>query len=462
MSLLPPELPGGLPWLGHALAFRRDPVALLSRARERFGEILRFRLAGTPVTVLTGPRANAAFFQAPDEQLSAKEAYRFTVPIFGRNVAYDASPEEMDEQMGFLFPALRDHRLRAYAQVMEEETEAYVADWGDEGEFDLVTAMNELTVFIAGRCLIGEDFRRGLSKEFAHLYHDLEGGVNLLAFFKPNLPLPSFRRRDRARARIVALISRIIATRRAAGVEGTDFLGTLMTARYADGRALSDDLITGLLLTIVFAGQHTSAVMGAWTGVLLLAHPSHLTRVLAEQREVLGGERAMSLEALRELVVLERCLKEAERMHPPLVMLMRRIARDFEYGGYLAAAGGLAMVSPAVSHRIPEVFPDPDRYDPDRFGPGRQEDRQHQHALIGFGGGRHRCIGSTFAYQQVKVIWSVLLRRFDVALARKEHQPDYSTFVPAPRRPCVIQYRRRRQGPTVGAMGARAVTGSGP
>jgi sterol 14-demethylase len=444
MSSLPPELPGGLPWLGHALEFRRDPVALLRRARERFGEIFRFRLAGTSVTVLTGPPANAAFFNAPDDQLSAKDAYQFTVPVFGKGVAYDASPEQMDEQMGFLFAALREHRLRAYAQVMEEEAEAYVEAWGDEGELDLPVAMNELTVFIAGRCLLGEEFRRALSREFAHLYHDLEGGMNLLGFFKPNLPLPSFRRRDRARARVVDQISGIIAARRASDVEQEDFLQTLMTARYADGSALSDDLITGLLLTIVFAGQHTSAVLGAWTGVLLLEHPQYLSRVLVEQREVFGSEWGMSLEALRQLVVLERCIKEAERMHPPLIVLMRKIARDFHYAGYVARAGGLAMVSPAVSHRIPEVFADPDRYDPDRFGPERQEDRAHQHALIGFGGGRHRCIGSTFAYQQVKVIWSVLLRRFELELVRHGHQPDYATFVPGPRRPCAVRYRRRR------------------
>jgi sterol 14alpha-demethylase len=125
----------------------------------------------------------------------------------------------------------------------------------------------------AWECLIGHEFRQNLSAEFAHLYHDLEGGLNLIAFFKPNLPLPSFKRRDRARVCIAQLISKIIADRRASGTEGEDFLQTLMSARYSDGTALSDDAITGLLLTIIFAGQHTSAVLAAWTGVLLLQHP---------------------------------------------------------------------------------------------------------------------------------------------------------------------------------------------
>ena len=132
-------------------------------------------------------------------------------------------------------------------------------------------------------------------------------------------------------------------------------------------------------------------------------------------------------------------------MYPPLVMLMRSILRDFSYQGQILAAGDLAMVAPAVTHRLPHIFREPDRYDPDRFGPGRDEDRRTQFALIGFGGGKHRCIGAGFAYQQIKIIWTVLLRHFDLELASGTYLPDYSTFVVGPRPPCILRYRRRRQ-----------------
>ena len=108
---MPPMLAGGWPWIGHALEFHRRPVDLLRRGRERHGEVFSFVLAGRRVNVFTGPEANAAFFRAPDDQLSAKEAYQFTVPIFGRGIAYDTSPEVMGEQLGFVFPALKDERL---------------------------------------------------------------------------------------------------------------------------------------------------------------------------------------------------------------------------------------------------------------------------------------------------------------------------------------------------------------
>jgi sterol 14-demethylase len=449
---------GGLPWLGHAIEFRRNPVALLRRGRETCGELFSFLLAGKTVHVLTEPRGNEAFFRAPDDQLSAKEAYQFTVPMFGKGVAYDVTPELMDEQLGFFMPALRDARMQTYARAMEEEAVAFTAGWNERGEFDLLETMNELTVFNACRCLIGRDFRLRLSAEFARSYRDLEAGVNLFAFFKPHWPLPAMQQRDRGRAHIVRLISSVLDERRRRGPGDEDFVDTLVQARYADGRALTNDEIVGLLLTLIFAGQHTSAVMAAWTGILLLQHPEHVRRVREEQQAALTGE-AMTLAALRKLVVLERCIKEAERMYPPLVMLMRTILRDLEYQGHVLPAGDLAMVAPAVTHRLPHLFADPERYDPDRFAPGREEDRRTQFALIGFGGGKHRCMGLGFAYQQIKLIWTVLLRDFEFELAAGAQQPDYSTFVVGPRRPCVVRYRRRtanRTGVTAPALAARS------
>jgi sterol 14-demethylase len=440
---LPPELTGGLPFFGHALEFSRNPVRLLQRGRDRFGDVYSFLLAGTRVAVLTGPRANEAFFRAPDDRLSARFAYQFTVPIFGKGIAYDAPAERMGEQLDLITPALTERRLRAYAGFIHEEVDGYLEHWPDAGEVDLLELTNELTVFIASRCLVGPEFRQSVSAEFARLYHDLEGGINLLAFFQPYLPLPSSRRRDRARVRMVEIITRIIADRRARGVEGEDFLQTLMTARYADGSALSDDAITGMLLTLIFAGQHTSAVLAAWTGVELLRHPRYCEAVLREQDRLAGPDGGVSFDALRDMELLERAVREAERLHPPLVMLMRKVVGEFTVGPYAVPVGWLALVSPAVSHRIPEVFTRPEHYDPERFAPGRAEDRKARFALITFGGGRHGCLGMTFAYLQIKAIWSLLLRRFELELPQYRVDPSYATFVVGPQPPCRIRYRRR-------------------
>jgi sterol 14alpha-demethylase len=441
-----PRLVGGMPLVGHAIEFRRDPVGLIQRGRDRHGNIFSLTLFGNTVHVLTGIAGNEAFFKAADAVLSAREAYQFTVPIFGEGVAYDASPEMMDQQLRMIHPALRDEKLQSYARYIEAEADAHLNDWGDGGTLDLLAVMNEITIRTAGRCLIGAEFRTGLASTFAPLYHDLEGGINMVAFFAPNFPLPAMRRRDRARRQVVALMSGVIAARRAGNARTDDFLDALITARGADGNTLSDDNITGLLLTLLFAGQHTSAVLAAWTGISLLLNPQHLTRILAEQSAVFQTE-GMTLAALKQLTQLERCIKEAERLHPPLVMMMRKVLEDFEFDGHVMPAGDLVLVSPAVSHKIAEIFANPERYDPERFAAPREEDRRTPYALIGFGGGKHRCIGLAFAYQQVKVIWSVLLRRYTFELVERDQLPNYATFVVGPRQPCLVRYRRRAPAP---------------
>lgn len=435
-----PHFPSRLPFLGHALAFNRNPVRLLAEGYRRYGEIFSFTLFGNRVYALIGPRGNEAFFRAGDDTLSAREAYQFTVPIFGPGVAYDVAPERMDEQLALLHPALRTERMERYARFMAEETDAFLDGWGEAGEIDLLPALNQLTIYIAGRCLIGESFRRHLSDEFAALYHDLEGGINLVAFFNPYLPLPAMRRRDAARRRVAALIGGLIAERLQRPGDHDDFLATLMAARYADGAALDAEAITGLILTLLFAGQHTSAVLAAWTGLYLARHAAHIERV-RDELDALGDRP--SLGDLKQLAHLERCMKEAERLRPPLVMYMRSVLKPFPCLDVEVPAGALAMVSPAVSHRMDSVFAEPERFDPDRFGPGREEDRRTPNSLIGFGGGKHRCLGLAFAHQQIKVIWARLLTRFDIAAIDGEPEPDYATFVVGPRTPCRIRYRRR-------------------
>ncbi len=437
-----PVLAGGLPWLGHAPAFRRDPVALLEGGRARCGDIFRFYLFGKSVYALLSPRGHEAFFRADDDQLDIRAAYRFTVPIFGEGVAYAVSRELMDEQLRFIYPALRDEAMQSHARIMAEEVERFAERLGPRGEIDLLPALNELTIFIAGRCLIGEEFRSRLSAEFAALYHTLEGGINMIAFMAPRFPSPANLRRDRARRRVAALVGVLIAERRRTGVTGNDFLSVLIAGRDRDGAALSDAVITGLLLTLLFAGQHTSAVLATWLGVLLLQHPVEIA-ALRREADAVMDDGPPSLNALRQLQRLDHCLKEAERLHPPLIMLMRSVSRPFPIGDTVLLPGSLALVSPAVGHRLPGVFADPDRFDPDRFAPPREEDRKTPFSLIGFGGGKHRCTGLAFACQQIKLIWTLLLRRFDFELVDQAPRPNYATFVVGPRPPTVVRYRRR-------------------
>ena len=448
----PPLLDGGLPLVGHALQLKQNPVELLQRGRDRHGDLFTLRLPGSPSTVvMTGPKAQQKFFRLRDNQMSVREVYRLMTPIFGKGIAYDAEPEVMKEQLGFFHEALRETRLRTYAQGFVEEAEDYFGKWGDEGVVELYEVGNQLTIYTSSRSLLGKNFRDQLSDEFAKLYYDMEGGLNLLAFFAPQLPIPQFRKRDQARKRLGELIAGIVAQRRAKGIESEDFLQTLMEARYKDGRAPTEDEMTGLLLAIMFAGHHTSGITLAWTGILLNQNPQWLERLRAEQTRVLGDRTNLELEDLRAMTELDWVIKETLRLYPPIIMVMRRMLESFEFGGYHVPEGSMVMASPAIAHRIPEVFANPNRFEPDRFGPEREEDRKHPMSWISFGGGRHRCMGIVFAQLQLRAIWSHLLRNFDFELLESKYEPSYERMLVGPRSPCRVRYRRRKLRTTVAA-----------
>ncbi|MGZ6423621.1 MAG: cytochrome P450, partial [Bdellovibrionota bacterium] len=255
----PPKMPGALPVLGHMLEFGKNPFGYMMRLRNKLGEIGEFRMFHQKMVLMTGPEANEAFFRAPDAQLDQSQAYKIMTPIFGKGVVFDAPPHKKDQQLKMLMPVLRDKPMRGYAQVIVGEVVQMIADWGDSGEIDLLEFMKELTIYTSSHCLLGDEFRYELNEEFAKIYHDLEKGVNPLAFVFPYLPLPVFRRRDKARARLQELVTGIIAKRAQKPEKSEDAFQLLIDARYDDGSRLSAHEITGMLIGTIFAGHHTTA-----------------------------------------------------------------------------------------------------------------------------------------------------------------------------------------------------------
>jgi len=450
---LPPRLEGGLPLLGHALEFRTNPIRLMTRARVLYGDLCTVAMPGTDAIVMTGAKAQEKFFRVSDEDVSQAEAYRMMTPIFGEGIAYDAPPPIMREQLGFFHAALREARMRTYAQGFIDEAEDFFSAWDEVGVVDMYEVGNELTIYTSSRSLLGNAFRQQLSSEFAELYHDMEGGLSALAFLAPGFPTPAGLKRDRARARMVALITGIVERRRAAGEVGDDMLQSLMDATYKDGRKLSEDEITGLLLTIMFAGHHTSGVTFSWMGVLLAQHPEWVAQLRAEQRALLGEREQLTLDDLRAMPKLEATIKEVLRMYPPIIVMMRKVINGFEFGGYDFPPGAMIFASPTVSHYMPEVFPEPERFDPTRFLDPHNVDKQNPMAWIPFGAGRHRCMGIMFAQLQLRALWSHLLRHFDFETVGDVYEPDYSRLLVGPRLPCRLRYRRRR-GPRMSRTAA--------
>jgi sterol 14-demethylase len=440
----PPVLSGALPFLGHLLELRRAPIELFWRVRRECGEIGEMRFASNRVVLLTGERAQEAFFRAPDEQLDQAAAYPFMTPVFGRGVVFDAGPEQRRQAMKN--QSLRDKMMRGHAEVIAAETERMAARLGSQGEIDVLDFFAELTIYTSSACLIGKSFREELTPEYYRVFYELEKGTDALAYVNPYLPLPVFWKRDRARRRLVALLTEVFARRQAASADAPrELFDILLGIRNPDGSPrYSIDTITGMFISMMFAGHHTTSGTAAWTLIELLKHRAFLDPLVRELDEIYADGRDVSYQALREIPLLEAGIQEALRLHPPLILLMRKVMSDFHYGDFNVAPGKLVAVSPAVSNRMPECFPDPDRYDPARYGPGRQEDRQ-LFAWIPFGAGRHRCVGAAFALMQLKAIFSFVLRSFEFELAQppESYRNDHSKMVVQLAQPCRVRYRRR-------------------
>jgi sterol 14-demethylase len=203
-----------------------------------------------------------------------------------------------------------------------------------------------------------------------------------------------------------------------------------------------DELLVGMALCTIFTGYITTAAQMAWALVLLLQHPEYLECVQAELDEQRARVPSFEFPAQARLPRLDRAVKEAVRLRPVMSHYARTNAEEYELDGFRMPKGWLTMLCPAVAHRLPQVFADPDRYDPDRFGPARGEDRQ-PHALIGFSGGFYRCPGSGFGTAEIKVALGLLLERFDLELVDPDPQPAFDLGVTRPGSPCRVRAEPR-------------------
>ena len=443
----PPRVSGGTGENGHLEELRVDPIALLTRVRAECGEVGVFRLADREVVLLTGAEANEVFFRAPEEILDQAEAYPFMTPVFGEGVVFDAPPERRREMLHN--QALRDKFMRGHAATIAAEVEGMVAGWADSGEIDLLDWFAELTIYTSSACLIGKRFRDQLDKRFAELYHDLEQGTDAIAYVDPYAPIESFRRRDAARRGLVTLVEGIMERRASgppSGDDERDLLDVLMSITEEDGSPrFSPDTVTGMFISMMFAGHHTTSGTAAWTLIELLRHPDELDAVDVELAELYAEGAEVSYQALRAMPHLESAIKEALRLHPPLILLLRVAKEDLEVDGFLIKAGQMVGTSPAVSNRITPDFPDADDFQPSRYLVPREEDRSNPWTWIPFGAGRHRCVGAAFAMMQLKAIFSVLLLEWEFELAQPSdtYRNDHSKMVVQLEQPCLVRYRRK-------------------
>lgn len=314
--------------------------------------------------------------------------------------------------------------------------------WKDEGKIDLLEELNYITILTSTRTIQGLEVRTRFNKEFSKLYMELDKALGPISFFFPHLPIPLHSRRDKARAAIGRLYKAIIDRRKKSGVKEEDLVQTMIDSKYSDGRPISDDVVTGMCVALLLAGQHTSNVSSTWLGINVLGNPEVQKKVREEQESILPESEPFNLtyDHYKKMNYLEACLKESLRLCPPIMAVFRKAEVDWKYKDYVIPKGSLVGVSPSVSMRLPEAFDDPDTFNPDRF---LNNAELKKYSYIAFSAGRHACIGEKFAYLQILVIWSVLLRKYDFELLSKDVKPDFTTMIVSPIGPIEVKYKKR-------------------
>ncbi len=389
-----------------------DPAAAVSELHRTYGPVFRVRApGGRYVTGLVGAEANAYVLVRKHRNFVSAGAFDYLKPLAPTSMlALDG--EEHERLRRLIMPAVEKRRVGSYLSEMVRQTGPALDRWPLGVPFDVAEKLRELTFGVVTKALLDLDTSDAR-------YDGMAKAVWVTAEYIS--PLTQRTRNDpervaqflRAKAMIDALIDGLIAERTASGEDRGDFLSMLLRMREGEA-GIDDAAIRDQMWSLLFAGHDTTAHAIAWTLYLLAQHPRERELAVAElDREL--GDRLTTLDDLHRLVYLDWVAQEAQRLYPSAPSIPRVAKERFEFGGYQIPAGDLVVLYLHLTHRLPELFRDPDAFVPERWDPARGE-AHPTFSYLPFGAGPRMCPGASFALLEIKVVLSVALRRFTFEL----------------------------------------------
>ena len=418
----------------------------LAQAAQEYGPLFRRvfqeREFGVPEWLyMVGPESNRFVFQSHRSHFSHDLGWS---PLIGEELGHgllNMDPPEHTRHRGMMNPAFTSAYMATYLPIMHRVIAERTQDWPERDDIDLFSEAREITFDVAASALVGA--RTGpqvdrLRELFYQIIHGFDGEKETWEEFAA--------RQLKIRDELIMRVLPMIHERRKATSESqsADVLGMIVRAHDEAGRALSDEQIMAHVNILLVAGHETTTTLGAWLLYLLATHPDYLARVRAELAESLpSADAPITFDAIKSTPVLGNAIKEAGRLYAPVNLLPRGILRPVEFAGYEIPEGTTVRVAIAATHRLPSVFPEPERFDPDRFAPPRDEERRTPYALAIFGGGPRICIGINFAQIEVKALVAHVVRRYDLTPLSDETPrtwPGITLFLPDG-----IHVRARRQ-----------------
>ena len=363
------------------------------------------------------------------------------------NGVFIAEDEAWQRQRKLVAPAFHAMRIRAYAATMADYTREMVGRWRDGQVVALDKELTQLTLRIIAKTMFNVDLLPE-AERIGRLMQDLlETGEKQLdaAYPPPNwVPTPTNRRQKAALRELHELIRTIIHQRQASGGDEGDLLSMLLLARDDEGQPMSESQVIDECVTLLAAGHETTAVALAWTWLLLGQSPAVAARLYDEVNGVLGGE-PVTFERLAELPYTEAIVKETLRLYPPAFSFGRTPLEEIDFtaegGRYLFRKGASLIVSTIAMHRLPEYYPDPLAFRPERWAAG--EPQPPKYAYLPFGGGPRVCLGNLFAMMEAQVILATMAQhvRLSPLAESLPHWEPLITLRPKP--PVEVRVGRR-------------------
>ena len=437
-----PKAARNIPVIGHAIPSMQDPIRFLERCYQKYGSIFSIQLPGLNTIFLIGPEHNKWVFDETDKRLSIQEGYTFFKRMFDSGFFYFGGFEAYKAQKNIVLPCFRATQMPDYLDVMSEETLRFMQSLGTSGTFDLTSQFGPLVMKIAAHSFLGADFKERIGEDIFEDFRQFSEGMDPVI---PGwVPLPKFRRSQKAKKRLHNVLLNLIEERRSNPLDTPDFLQTLIQSTYQDGQPVPNRILIDLILLLVWAGHETTAGHISWAMIDLLQHPEYLKELMAEQQNEWPEDASLTMNHIKNMNHSEWALKETERLHPVAYILLRNARVDISYQGYHIPKGSAVFISPALTHKLPEYFSEPEIYNPLRFADGKVA----SHSLIGFGGGIHRCTGVHFAFLEMKVILNQLLRYYDLELITKNPEAVKGPVTKWPQSPCLVRYKRKRELPS--------------
>lgn len=414
----PPSSPGKR-FLGCLLEFRRDPPAFLSSLAREHGDIVHFKLGPQETYLLNHPDYIRDVLVTHNRNFVKSRGLQMAKKFLGESLL-TSEGEFHRRQRRLAQPAFHRQRINAYAEVMTDHATRTRERWRDGDTLDIWQEMMRLTLAIVGKTLFDADVEAEapeIGKALTDVMQLFERITNPLSGLLDKLPLPGNRRWLKAKARLDSTIYRIIDERRASGEDRGDLLSMLLLAQdeEGDGGSMTNEQLRDEAMTLFVAGHETTANALTWTWYLLSQHPDVEAKLHEEIDAALEGKLPTAADVAR-LRYAEMVFAESMRMYPPAWTLGRRVLTDYQIGQYVVPAGAIILMSPWVMHHDPRFFPDPFKFDPERWTAEAREARP-KFSYFPFGGGPRVCIGEQFAWMEGALLIATIAQQWRMRLA---------------------------------------------